>query len=119
MGALSLVFNTRLNKKYILLLYVQDDSTEEAEEALDSRGIPGWDRVDALAEALLGLSGLSVAGAAAKRILELYQKLEEFDKRPLIFKPRPQKPPRGRFGRSKSYRSGHNTVDNMKRYTLP
>ena len=43
------------------------------EEALDSRGIPGWDRVDALAEALLGLSGLSVTSAVAKRILELYQ----------------------------------------------
>lgn len=106
-------------RQEIHFIFIQNDSTEEVEEALDSRGIPGWDRVDALAEALLGLSGLSVTRAAARTILELYQKLEDFDKRPLTFRPRPQKPPRGRFGRSKGYRSGHSTIDNMKRYTLP
>lgn len=109
------MFTTCEIRQHIPFTSIQDESTEEVEEALDARGIPGWDKVDALAEALLDLSGLSVTSTAATNILKLYNSLEEFDKRPLTFHPRPQKPPRGRFARTKGYRSGHSTVDNMKR----
>ena len=99
-----------------------EDEEEETEEkidddhtALDASGIPGWDRVDALAEALVSLKGLSVTNAQAKRIQQLYHKLLDYDKKPLTFRPRPQKTPRGRFGRRKQNRSGHLSIDAMKR----
>ena len=99
-----------------------EDEEEETEEtieddntALDASGIPGWDRVDALAEALVSLKGLSVTNAQAKGIQQLYHKLLDYDKKPLTFRPRPQKTPRGRFGRRKQNRSGHLSIDAMKR----
>lgn len=91
---------------------------DEVAEASDSRGISGWDKVDALAEALLSLSGMAVTNKQARHIRSLYDALEEFDKRPLTFSPQPspQKKNQGRFGRSKvQRRSGHITVENMKR----
>ena len=62
---------------------IQDDSEEETEEtvaasqpsegveSLDSRGIPGWDKVDKLAHALTDLSGLSVTNIQAQEIKTL------------------------------------------------
>ena len=92
----------------------EEDSGDD--EASDSKGIRGWDRVDALAEALLSLSGMAVTTEQARRIRSLYNDLDEYDRRPLSFSPQssPQKT-RGRFGRSKGYRSGHTTIENMKR----
>ena len=87
---------------------IDDDNT-----ALDASGIPGWDRVDALAKALVSLKSLSVTNA--KQIQLLYHKLLDYDKKPLTFRPRPQKTPRGRFGRRKQNRSGHLSIDAMKR----
>ena len=81
---------------------------------MDSRGILGWDRVDELAKALVGLSGLSVTNSQAKEIKRLYDNLLEFDKRPLVFKPRPRNTLKGRFGRTKRV-GGHVNVDTMKR----
>ena len=67
-----------------------------------------------MARALLDLEGLCITNAQAKNIKTLYSQLMEFDKSPITFKPRPVKPARGRFGRSKN-RVGHDTVDAMKR----
>ena len=84
------------------------------EDAVDY--IQGWGKVDALARALLNTTGLSVSSATADHIIQLYEELDEYDKRPVTFQLRPQRPPRGRFARSKSNRSGHVTVDNVKRF---
>ncbi len=54
-------------------------------ESFDSRGNPGWDRVDHLARALLNLSGLSVTNLQAKEIKMLYDDLLPYDKAPLQF----------------------------------
>lgn len=80
---------------------------------MDSRGIPGWDRVDRLARALLSLSGICVTNSQAREIQKLYEDLTPYDKRPLQYDLRPQLPSRGRFGRSK--RSSHVGVDHMKK----
>lgn len=63
----------------------EDDSErpETQEEAVDSRGVAGWNRVDQLARALLRLSGLSVTNSQAREIQRLYEDLMSFDKRPL------------------------------------
>lgn len=82
---------------------------------MDCRGIPGWDKVDKLAKALVKLRGLCVTNSQAKEIQQLYHDLPEFDKRPLVFQPTPRRPSTGRFGRSKR-ESGHVNVDAMKRY---
>ena len=81
---------------------------------MDSRNILGWDKVDELAKALVNLSGLSVTDSQATEIQRLYHNLLEFDKRPLVFKPRPYSTPKGRFGRTKRV-GGHVNVDAMKR----
>ena len=61
----------------------------------------GWDKVDALADALLSLQGLSVSNKQAERIKSLYSQLLEFDRRPILFRPQQVKPSRGRFARRK------------------
>ena len=71
----------------------------------------------------MDLSGLSITNSQARDIIDkqLYDELLEFDKRPLVFHPRPLKPPRGRFARSKSsksYRVGSVTADHVKRAFL-
>lgn len=92
---------------------MQEDDAEE-DQAVDSHGITGWDKVDRLARALLSLSGLSVTNAQAAEIQKLYCELEECDKRPLSFSPRNLKPTRGRFARTK-YRVGHVGIEAVKR----
>ena len=83
-------------------------------EAVDSLGIPGWDKVDQLARALVDLSGLSVTNEQARSIQQLYHHLHQYDKRPLSYTPhQTSTTTRGRFGRSKR---GHTTVDQMKRF---
>ena len=89
---------------------------ESDDEAVDSQGIPGWDRVNKLAEALLSLSGLVVTNAQARNIKALYDSLVDPDKKPLIFKPHLIRKPRGRFARQKgSHHSGHVGVEAMKK----
>jgi len=83
-------------------------------DAVDFRGIGGWEKVDKLARALIDLSGLAVTNSQAREITELHQALPAYDKLPLEFKATPRKPSRGRFGRK---RSGHTgvEVEQMKR----
>ena len=97
----------------VLLQHYQE---EHPEDAVHAKGIPGWDRVDALARALLDLTGLYVTNAEAQNIQQLYDQLLEYDKRPLTFKPVPLKRSRGRFRRSK--KSGHVGVKQMERYDM-
>ena len=59
-------------------------SIQRVRVSADSRGIAGWDRVDALAEALLLPKGLAVTTEQARGIRALFDALDEFDKRPLV-----------------------------------
>lgn len=82
---------------------------------MDASGIPGFDKVDALAMALMECNGLAVNGTEVKKIKNLYDQLEEYDKRPILFKPRCQrkKNASGRF--KKKNRSGYKSIETMKR----
>ena len=71
--------------------------------------------MDALAQSLMKLKGRAVTNAQAEEIKKHYADLLEYDKRPVKFRPRLQKAPRGRFGRSKGNRSGHTSLEAMKR----
>lgn len=99
----------------ILLTNLQEVCTEDNKdsEVVDSKGIPGWDKVYQLARALLALDGLGLTNAQAREIKELYHQLEEYDKRPLQFTPCKHKKPLGCFGRSK--RVDNVSLDYMKR----
>ena len=65
-----------------------EPSTEEVDvdpTSTDRKGIPGWDKVDPLAQALLKATGLSVSDSEAAKIINLYRELEDYDKKPLQF----------------------------------
>ena len=95
------------------ICHLQVESIDWEGKSVDSRGIPGWDKVNKLARALLSLSGLSVTNAQATQVQHLYEELVAFDKRLLVFQPRAHPPPRGRFGRTKG--GSHIGVEYMKR----
>ena len=95
---------------------MQKEEISEVDEAVDSQGIPGWERVDRLARALLRPCGLCVTNTQAAEIQQLYSELLDYDKKPLTFQPRKMKPTRGRFARRKEYRVGHVGIEAVKRY---
>ena len=65
---------------------------------------------------MISLTGLSVSNMQAREITQLYANLDDYDKKPIMFKPRPVRHPKGRFAQSKANRSGHVTIEAMKRY---
>lgn len=69
------------------------------------------------AKTLIEIKGLSVTNSQAREIKKLYDDMLPFDKKPVTFSPRPLKPPRGRFARSK-YRVGNVGVDHVRRCFL-
>ncbi|KAJ7384065.1 hypothetical protein OS493_024079 [Desmophyllum pertusum] len=90
-----------------------DSGTEDNEStAVDSAGLPGWDKVNRLAEALLNL-GAYVTNAEVDNIKRLHADLDEYDRRALTFTPRYKKG-KGRFKQSKN-RSAHVGVESMAR----
>ena len=97
----------------MLLSHIQEEIADQREEAVDASGIPGWDRVNDLAKALIDLDGLAVTASQAQKIEHLYNRLVDYDKQPILFHPRHQRPSRGRFARKKQ--SGHMSVEAMKR----
>ena len=82
-------------------MYMQEEEIAEGDEAVDSQGILGWEKVDRLARALLHLCELCVTNTQAAEIQQLYSELLDYDKKPLSFQPRKMKPTRGRFARWK------------------
>ena len=99
-----------------MYLFIQQDEPVEDvdDEALDYRGIGGWEKVDQLARALVNLKGLCVTNAQAEELKMLYSQLLHYDKKPVTFQPQQIKRTRGRFARSKN-RVGFAGVDAMKR----
>ena len=91
----------------------EENEEVEVENYTDGKGIPGWDKIDALARELLNGTGIALSDIQAEKILKLYDGLEEFDKRPLLFKQVTKEPTSGRFGSRK--RSGFQTLVKMKR----
>ena len=65
--------------------------------ATDSKGIPDWEEVDALAQALLSLTGIRLTDDDAKRIEKRFSCLNEYDKKPLVYKVVLCKPAKGKF----------------------
>ena len=90
---------------------------ESIEESVDLCGIPGLEKVDKLAHALLNLKGLVVTTEQAAHIKQLYNNLLPYDKKPLEYKAIVKRPTRGRFARSK-HRSSYVGRDAMKRCFL-
>ena len=82
-----------------IYMYTQEDEISEGNEAVDSQGIPGGEKVDLLARALLHLSGLCVTNTQAAEIQQLYSELSDYDKQSLTFQLHKMKPTRGRFAR--------------------
>ena len=54
-----------------------------------------------LAEALLELKGLAIPHSKVERLRSLYERLHDYDKRPLSIKPRSYNHIKGKFARSK------------------
>ena len=80
--------------------------------AADAAGLPGWDKVNKLAEVLLTVTSY-VTDAQIDKIKQLYDDLEEFDRRPLKFPPRYKKA-KGRFKQTKN-RSAHIGIEALAR----
>ena len=83
---------------------------------VDSRGIPGWEKVAQLATALLNLRGLSLSNGEAQEIKTLWNSLDPYDKGVTKVLLKSQVQLRGRFCRQK--RTGHTTVEQMRRYII-
>ena len=77
---------------------------EEDGDSVDSRGVSGWQKVDKLARALLRMDGLSIQASEANEVVQLYDQLEPFDKKPLTYKSVLKKVSSGRFGSRKRLR---------------
>ena len=98
-------------------MFQEGFDSDSARQSYDYRlrGIAGWDKVDALAEALVTSSGLSLTEHQVSRLKDLYTQLADYDKRPLTYPLRVKQAPRGRFARSRQNRSGYVTSDAVKR----
>ena len=69
-----------------IYMYTQEDEKSERDEAVDSQGIPGWEKVDCLTRTLLHLSGLCVTNTRAAEIQQVYSELLDYNKT-LTFQP--------------------------------
>ena len=86
---------------------------------VDSNGIPGWDKVDALARYLTEHTGSGFTVLEERVIKQLFDSLHEYDKRPVQFhmSGSPKKSLKGRWCRSRRDKLGCNvTEDVMRRY---
>jgi len=91
------------------------ESATVTPESTDSRSIPGWDKVGALAKFLVQQTNdLSITHTEALKVVELYENLSDFDKKALKYY-RSIRPSQGRFAREKS---NHVGLEAMKRNFL-
>ena len=90
--------------------HVDEPAAGLQQAVVDRRGLPGWDRVARLAEALLATKGLCVTAGQVADIVRLWEALDPVDRRPTSFAPSGlPREARGRFARK--YRSGHVGVE--------
>lgn len=65
----------------VSFIFVQEELEEqEDQEAVDAKGLHGWDRVEKLAAALINMEGLFVTNTKAEEVRCLYDNLPEYDK---------------------------------------
>ena len=84
---------------------------------MDTHGIPGWDKVDRLAEALANSSGVGFTDSQAAEIERLYRLLDPYDLQPLpLAIVHSSRPSTSRFCRTSSKRFGQIGMQNMKRF---
>ncbi|XP_066915572.1 uncharacterized protein [Clytia hemisphaerica] len=97
----------------------KDQSITETDDSTDSRGIPGWQKIDHLAKALIETKGISLSSSEKTHIVQLYHNLEEFDKKPLKYEATKKKSTKGRFARRNGNgEAGHVKVTEMARSFL-
>ena len=77
---------------------------------VDLRGLPSWDRVAHLSEALLSTKGLCVTAGQVANIVRLWEALDPVDLRPTSF-PSSGLPREARCRFARRYRSGHVGVE--------
>ena len=75
------MYNMNQNREMMMELLLQ----RVVVQSQDALGILGWDKVDRLARAFIGLNGISVTNDQARHIQQLYAELHKYDKRPLTF----------------------------------
>ncbi|XP_065902068.1 uncharacterized protein [Dysidea avara] len=106
-------------------MYIQNDdnsvtatttSAGTSTTAIDSRGIPDWEKVAQLAEALLELKGLSLPNDKVQNIKALWNAMDPFDKKATEIILKSQVQLRGHFSSQK--KTGHTTTEQMKRCLL-
>ena len=59
----------------------ENPDSDPAGDTSDSRGIPGWEKVYALAKALIETDGLSLSPKRADNIINLFNALNVYDKK--------------------------------------
>lgn len=64
---------------------VDDDSTTAELIATDTeaKSVPGWDKIDRLTQLQLNADGISLSDADAVKLIDLHNKLDDFDKKPI------------------------------------
>lgn len=81
------------------------DTTGDESESVDSKGIPGWDRVDRLASYLVHLESddtLSLTDIQVADLIALYGRLNPYDRERTVYSPRHKKKQiHGRFKSTK------------------
>ena len=83
---------------------------------MDSRGIPGWEKVAQLARSLLDLDGLSLSNGEAQKIKALWNALDPYDKKATEVMIKSQVQLRGHFCSQKN--TGNTTREQMRRYII-
>ena len=84
----------------------EEATIEESNESIDSLGIPGWDKVDRLAKALIDQEGISLSREASNVIIRLYQQLDPYDRRQMKYEKIKMKPATGRYLRKRKSGAG-------------
>ena len=96
------------------MLESEEGGDEAEDEAADAMGVPGLDKVEALARALVELEGISVTNSQAEKLKSLYVQLVDYDKKPVIFERRPRLEQQDGVS-SKKNKSGHTGLETMRR----
>ena len=87
---------TTISDDFCVTFFLWEESSAKPKgiEVVDAAEIPGWDKVDNLARAVISLDGLATTNSKADNIEHLYNELADYDKRQILFQPHVQKPSR-------------------------
>ena len=84
---------------------------------MDRSGVSGYDAVDKLVKVLLSLQGdASIDNAEVLQIVNCWQQLSDYDKKPLIFPPQINRQTRKSHESQQKKRSAHTSIAIMRKY---